>query len=516
MSIAIKTIGALKNYKFYVPAYQRGYRWTEDEATALLNDVMEFEAINDCKYCIQPLIVKACGDGTYEVVDGQQRLTTIYIIMKIAEQEIRSARPPFEITYKTREKSADFLKKLQGDVPVNKENIDFYHISIVYRAINSWLQNQPDVSVAIQKLNTKFRESVFFIWYELPSDNDPITMFTKVNLGKIPLTDAELIKALLLNQANFNEEIYKRQTEISIAWDRIEQGLRDDSFWYFLNEKERSGTRIDMLFGLLAKQKNKDLLNPINENQSHFAFLVFSEVLSKALDKEECVKRLWGEIEKIYEEFREWYNDLNKYHIIGFIIASGESIESIFKITRGKRKSQVLSDLLSLAKSKIGKIDIDSLTRLEYGSQNAKIRKVLLLFNIATLVCKSEKQYRFPFDLYKGESPHGQKWDIEHIHATADETDEPDGSLCNLTLLDSATNRSQLYACKPFNEKRAFILDKESNGLFVPVCTKNVFLKVYTKRITDLTNWNDNDKKDYISAINSTFEQFFSGGFKHD
>ena len=88
MSIAIKTIGALKNYKFYVPAYQRGYRWTEDEATALLNDVMEFESINDSKYCIQPLIVKACEDGTYEVVDGQQRLTTIYIIMKITRMPI--------------------------------------------------------------------------------------------------------------------------------------------------------------------------------------------------------------------------------------------------------------------------------------------------------------------------------------------------------------------------------------------------------------------------------------------
>lgn len=89
-------------------------------------------------------------------------------------------------------------------------------------------------------MNTKIRKSVFFIWYEIPTDNDPIAIFTKVNLGKIPLTNSELIKALLLNKDNFVTDINKRQTEISIAWDRIEQGLREDSFGTSLMKKNKA------------------------------------------------------------------------------------------------------------------------------------------------------------------------------------------------------------------------------------------------------------------------------------
>jgi uncharacterized protein with ParB-like and HNH nuclease domain len=263
MSINTKTIGKLKDHHFFVPSYQRGYRWTEYEVEALLDDVNEFLTEGDKQYCIQPLIVKKRGDS-FEVVDGQQRLTTIYIFMKIASQEIRSAIPPYELEYETRTDSAEFLQSLSDDsIKDSDRNIDFYHIAAAYDVINEWLDKQDDKSVAIQKMNTKIRESVFFIWYEIPDNSDPIAMFTKVNLGKIPLTGAELIKALLLNKDNFNEDSYKRQTEISIAWDRIEQGLHDDSFWYFLNEKEQSGTRIDMLFELLAEEYNRELPTPI-------------------------------------------------------------------------------------------------------------------------------------------------------------------------------------------------------------------------------------------------------------
>ena len=212
------------------------------------------------------------------MVDGQQRLTTLYIFMKIASQEIRSALPPFELEYETRKDSAVFLKSLSDNDNLEEKktkNIDYYHIAFAYETINRWFDKQQDKSVAIQKLNTKIRESVFFIWYEMPPETDPITMFTKVNLGKIPLTNAELIKALLLNKDNFSTDIDKRQLEISIAWDRIEQGLRDNSFWYFLNEKEQSGTRIDILFEILAVELNSKLPSKISPNQNYFPFFVF-------------------------------------------------------------------------------------------------------------------------------------------------------------------------------------------------------------------------------------------------
>jgi hypothetical protein len=514
MAIVTKTVGELKDHCFFVPSYQRGYRWTEHEVTALLDDIYEFSAEGGKRYCIQPLMVKHRDDGAFEVVDGQQRLTTMYIFMKIASQEIRSAVPPFELEYETRKDSADFLKSLSDDVDLDKEkNIDFYHMASTYEIINDWLDRQPDKSVAIQELNTKIRKSVFFIWYNISPESDPIAIFTKVNLGKIPLTNAELIKALLLNKDNFSADINKRQTEISIAWDRIEQGLRDDSFWYFLNEKEQSGTRIDMLFELLAQEHNTKLPVPIPTDQNYFSFLVFSALLNAASDKEEFVKALWGEVEKLYAEFRDWYSDLDKYHIIGYLISSGITIAEIFALTRGKRKSTVMKDLLEKARRVTGKYDFSSIS-YDNPNDRRKIRKLLLLFNIATLVCKSEKQYRFPFDIYKGETGDKIKWDIEHIHATADETDEADDSMGNLTLLDAQTNRS--YQNAPFMEKRKIVIGRESKGLFVPLCTKNIFLKVYSENLRDMDNWGNEDKKGYINAMEHTLKSFFEGRFGNE
>ena len=185
----------------------------------MLDDINEFPTEGGKRYCLQPLIVKYREDGSYEVVDGQQRLTTVYIFMKIAEQEIRSATPPFEIEYETRGSTADFLKSLSDESASDsdkKKNIDFFHIATAYEVMNKWLDNQTDKSVSIKELNTKIRKNVFFIWYEIPSTSKPIEIFTKVNLGRIPLTNAELIKALLLNKDNFSNDIYKRQTEISV------------------------------------------------------------------------------------------------------------------------------------------------------------------------------------------------------------------------------------------------------------------------------------------------------------
>ena len=509
MSITTKTIGNLKDYRFFIPAYQRGYRWSEDEVNALLDDVYEFSAQGNKSYCIQPLIVKCRKDGSYEVVDGQQRLTTIYIFMKIASEEIRSAVPPFDLKYETRSGDADVLQSLSSNTQSDKsQDINTYHITTAYETINNWLNRQQDKSVAIQELNTKIRSKVYFIWYEIPSEIDPISMFTKVNLGKIPLTNAELIKALLLNKDNFNKDIDKRQKEISIAWDKVEQGLRDDAFWYFLNENEQSGTRIDMLFELLADEYNSKF--QIHENQTYYPFYVFLATMNAAPNKEKLAKKLWDDVEDLYDEFRDWFIDLNKYHIIGYLISSGVKLAEIYSLTRGKRKSDIIQALLEKAKLVTGKYNLSTIS-YEKTSDHNKIRKILLLFNIASLVCKSEKQYRFPFDIYKGETGERIKWNIEHIHATADDTDDADDSIGNLTLLDSKTN--QTYKDAPFEEKRKIIIERDSRGLFVPLCTKNVFLKVYSNNLDDMSIWRNEDKASYIKAMEKTLKNFFERRF---
>ena len=511
MSVETKTIGELKDYRFFVPSYQRGYRWTKDEVTALLDDVNEFETKEGRqKYCLQPLIVKKVTDEEWEVVDGQQRLTTIYIFLKIAEEQTK--RKPFVLEYETRKNSEIFLANLKPGGNIDNENIDYFHITTARGTINEWLNKQDDRYIAISELYAKFIKSVFFIWHEIPENSTPIEIFEKVNLGKIPLTNAELIKALLLNKENFQgTDVYKQQLEISLAWDRIEQGLRDESFWYFLNKKEQSGTRIDMLFEVLAECDYQDEWKKVAD-QKLASFLVFYTLYrnTKKSDVCEFVKRTWKEIEKLYAELRDWYSDLDKYHLIGYLVTTDMKISNLIKQTRSKRKSDVWQILLGLTKENSMKkaevMDKNYLSKLEHGKNNEEIRKILLLFNIATLVNKSEQQHRFPFYLYKRDA-----WDIEHIHAKAEaekDGEDADNSLENLTLLNSEINRA--YKDSPFPTKRQEIITYDKDGKFIPLCTRNVFLKVYSKSVNNMDEWEEADKNNYISAMAETLQTFFS------
>lgn len=71
--------------QFLIPSYQRGYRWSDIQVNALLNDVYDFyESRTDAqaKYCLQPIVVTRSSDGkSWEVIDGQQRLTTLWLIL---------------------------------------------------------------------------------------------------------------------------------------------------------------------------------------------------------------------------------------------------------------------------------------------------------------------------------------------------------------------------------------------------------------------------------------------------
>ena len=313
--LKLKKINELQEYNFYIPAYQRGYRWSEKEVVDLLTDISEFKprevAHTDEKtwYCLQPIVVKKRDDEQYEVIDGQQRLTTIYLILHFLNQRYVEKSKIFSLSYQTRTNSSNFLENLSKDVE-SDENIDFFYISEAYKTVCNWF-NQPNFN--INDFESKFKFDSKVIWYE-SNENDSIAIFTRINIGKIPLTNAELIKALFLNSSNFDknevDKIRLKQLEISTEWDNIEHSLQNEEFWYFLNENRVSTNRIEFIFNIMNDEKDQ------SDNYSTFRF--FNKKFQNKT--QQTIENNWSEIKKYFQTFNEWFEERDLYHKIGYLI----------------------------------------------------------------------------------------------------------------------------------------------------------------------------------------------------
>ena len=579
--IGLKTIYELLGQKFYIPAYQRGYRWSAIQVKELLDDIWEFSEKDDNKasfYCLQPVVVVQ-GDGYWEVVDGQQRLTTLYVILRFLEKtHLRRKlieaynKSLFSLEYETRKDSEQFLENIQEIS--SDTNIDFNHITKAYKEVERWFSDRDynDINAFLGTLLGKPGDShsVQVIWYDLTDEcreNDyAIDVFSRINIGKIPLTNAELVKALFLQRGHFHHENASlKQIQIATEWDAIEKNLQEPSFWYFIYKPQVFQTydsRIEYIFDLM-KNKPPGAERFFTFHEFNVAFNASKEASGKV-----DIDSLWKEVKDYFLTFDEWYRDRELYHLIGFLVDCGHSVNTL------KAKSDQLdstkTDFKAYLKKKIHNEVNCQLDELSYGDK--KLRKVLLLFNIQTLLSTKEADVRFPFDRYKMEN-----WDIEHIrsqtdseivgasrqewaedileyfadtrdhttvakgdgadnigefvrnlsellsagtiddasfkglydkialHFKEDKESELDG-VGNLALLDAVTNRSYKNAMFPIKRRR--IIQNDMSGIFVPICTKNVFLKYYSKKLGEVMYWNDTDAENYLSAIKQVLKEY--------
>lgn len=475
--IGLKSVEELLGMKFFIPSYQRGYRWTEQQVTELLNDISEFDNSKDGFYCLQPLVVKkrehnilskikteaqSIDDvekllkGEWEVIDGQQRLTTIFIILSCMKKE-----GLYSLEYETRKDSATFLENIEDSQ--KEENIDYYHIARAKDVVQAWLsKNQANA------LAEKLLSNVRFIWYE-SVDEDPIKVFTRLNIGKISLTNAELIKALFLNRSNFitpnNEQARLRQQEIASEWDKIEYELQDDEFWLFLhNEGYDRPTRIDFIFDLICQQDSlrleKEKTAAIGTDE-YKTFRYFYEYFKR---KDSNITLCWREVKTYYQVFKEWYDDLQLYHYVGYLIAQADEKLNVATLMQEWKKGQDKNSFVSYLKGKIRKTTSARTVEHQYkedGSDKRNCRPILLFHNIQTVINQNHARqnnskyqvgafYKFPFHLYKLE-----KWDVEHINSSTENPEEDPASqkewLLNMYL--SAENETQEKIKRYFETK---------------------------------------------------------------
>ncbi|HRS05156.1 MAG TPA: DUF262 domain-containing protein, partial [Treponema sp.] len=241
--VKLVNIFDLFDKNFSIPSYQRGYRWTTRQVEDLLEDILDFQKKLNKQpgefYCLQPLVVKKLSQTEYEVIDGQQRLTTLYLILLYFEDLIKMTfrkvkNEWYKINYGTRK---DFINSSFNDN--NSEYIDNYYISDARKFIKEWIDKKVsnDELNIVEYLNTILKKdiravdqqdidianNVRFIWYEITEENLPgSAIFTRINMGKIPLTNSELIKALFFINEKEEDRI-KHQFSKAYEWEYIEK-----------------------------------------------------------------------------------------------------------------------------------------------------------------------------------------------------------------------------------------------------------------------------------------------------
>ena len=615
------------NYQFSIPSYQRGYRWEsteaggEDEQEAkqvddLLNDLTYFVTSNPHKkanYYLQPLMVKPrrLADGSYEwdVLDGQQRLTTMLLVLKCLKERLYGGQQfgLYELKYANR-KQLDFNRitfdraSADYDFPKANENLDSYYVRKAKDRIERWYDNELSNNPS---LSDKFKEMLFypdetrgvnsspalrakFIWYNVqalqpgaPQLNGnrqhDIEVFNRLNRGKISLTDSELIKALFLLCIKvapaYGSSLLTPETLVR-KWDDMGKKFQNEEFWNMIAPKGADySNRLDLLF---------DFIKDCSGNGKGSAYRFYYKKMHGLLTSPDInkVEELWTEVKQYFDTLCKWHENVHKHNFIGYLIENGEELANIYSSP----------DLETKIRKGLGLENVDEIDTLRYYDNEGykKIRKVLLLFNVLT--CDKFGQ-KFPFNLYRDNT-----FDVEHVNSQTDnpiekidekiawvkqqaipclwidrnETDtngiltsgareardlitegvqflrdvklnnnrdtgskfkgyrtaveyyyasgnrntgmfEKD-AIGNLALLNSSINRE--YKNALFPQKLRTLKRSDQEGVYIPLCTKYMFLKYYSNPQANVSafsmmRWRQEDQDEYTEAIKESIRKIF-------
>ena len=563
--------------RYKISSYQRGYRWkAEEQVQALLDDVKDFcqqqQQIDEI-YCLQPIVVAKGQDEKgefWEVIDGQQRLTTLFLLLHVLGEKV------YDIDFEVRVNSAHLLTDIVAGKAVDTDKSpDAYFMSEAYNYIKDWVGKQTQGNAESKSLDVKkLLTQVQVIWYEVAltsattaeQEKEKIDIFNRLNIGKIPLDDAELLRALFLNHIvgeSTHDDVLLKGI-FATEWQEMEYFLQKDDVWGFLNPEDKAmRNRILLLFRLVAQAKT---------SQGRATFCYFENELRKLSHEERRskVQDYWKETKRLFAFIRACYNDRHMYHILGLCFAlKAINLNELHSLSRNVRKSELCERFKERIKSKFKEVKLEELS---YENKRADIQRVLLLFNVLTMDQQdSLSQQRFPFHKY-----HQNVWSLEHIHAQKSEAvqgnigeqlanmhkeleeldkaeipelqshikkilselttlqekesleeedirmfnqlmqnfdalfsdDASSGmhEMSNMALLTSGDNAALNNSC--FAYKRIKLLQLERKGKFIPPCTHNVFLKVYSPIGAPSYKWGQADREAYLKAMKEVVKEF--------
>lgn len=209
---------------YEIPIYQRNYAWEKEEITALVQDIYDaYRKDVNRPYYIGTLVTYHKGDRVYEVIDGQQRLTTLRLLL-----DVLKIQPDHQLTYRARKKSDDTLRSIPKFQVEEKDSGIVHGYQYAKAAVHDLVPDEERSG-----FRAYFKDRVHIIHYQVPKDIDLNHYFEIMNSRGEQLEKHEIVKANLMEKLGDSESkvfnrIWECCAEMSVYVQQNLEGIRPE------------------------------------------------------------------------------------------------------------------------------------------------------------------------------------------------------------------------------------------------------------------------------------------------
>ena len=245
-TVEILNVEQVFKSEYVIPLYQRNFAWGEEQICQLLGDICE--SINEQQYYLGSLVVIPRQNGVYEVIDGQQRLTTLALLSYVLQLKIKT-----KIHYDSRPEVVRFFESLGQVASATDNDASVSHFTAAISVMKTEIEKiQKEIGGDIKERFASFLlNNVCLVREVMPQDTDVAAYFEIMNNRGEQLQEHEIVKGLLLSKLKGNSRLSQ---VCSCIWDACSQ--MDERVQKSFDRKLRTSLFGDDYDGLLLDDEN--------------------------------------------------------------------------------------------------------------------------------------------------------------------------------------------------------------------------------------------------------------------
>lgn len=447
-----------KKQKFVIPEYQRPYAWGEEEVQTLFDDIVEYtqERI-DSPYFLGTIVSYTNDNKEQEIIDGQQRITTLCLLLralytKIEKMDHTKERNNFlsqiePALWETDELSGEADKRkalLESRVFESEYNYILNNILSTGIAYNDAKDNYTKNYLLCQNLIDKYAKDEPLTFYHLinnilnkaiflpikaDSQETALTIFSTLNDRGLPLSDADIFKAKIYNNIKDTEDrntFIQKWQEVSMEAEYVDESIQKLFYYYMFYLRAKDNDRKTTTPGLRKYFSNSNFYrlydSELMDNLS--AILNFWAVVN---NNEVIESESWSnnfEILKVLDILTSYPNEFWKYPVINYYLCYKDSDNFEDKFLLFLRKlfvnlcsRYIVTPTINAVKQSILNLNSEIINsdepKIEFKSVDQNVLKEELKNPHRNIVRMLLKLLAYDNDLQNELLP--EKWEIEHI-----------------------------------------------------------------------------------------------------